>query len=212
MHSPAPLSFFESLRALQRNVFLTLAVSVASFALAYALASNVPVTYEVHSSLMLSMDVRDDTSEFRYDGYYALSAADIFSATVAGLIASPETVVAAYQKAGLPLPSEDASRIVRAVQAEKSAPQLVQISVLGKSAQDAQALSAALQEVLAQKVEEYNEKNDASVVFRAVSSDPWTGVRTAAPLPVALSVFLLVFFCMNMGVLFREALQRGNTH
>lgn len=211
MHSPAPLSFFASLQALSRNFFLTLAASIAAFALAYALASSIPVTYEVHNSLMLSLDVRDAASEFRYDGYYALSAADLFSGTIAGLASSPEIIVAAYTQAGISLPSKDASRIVRTVQAKKSAPQLVQISVLGKSAHDAQAISAALRSVLAQSVEEYNKKGDASVVFRAVFSEPWMGVRLSAPLPVALSVFLLVFFGMNMSVLFREALRRGNT-
>lgn len=209
MQSQAPLSFIESLWALKRNGFLTLAVGIAAAALGYALASSTPVTYEVHGSLMLSMDVREDVPEFRYDGYYALLAADLFSGTIAGLASSPETVVVAYENAGIDLPDGNPSRIARSVRAEKVAPQLVRIVVSGKSARDAEALSRALFAVLDRAIHRYNETGDSSIVFKGVASAPWTGTQHAAPLPVALSVFLVVYFAANLVVLFRESLARG---
>ncbi len=209
MSDQVPLSLRDSIRALKRAALMTLAISVALALLAYAIAARMPVVREAHFSVSVLLNEREDAADFRYDGYYALSAADLFSDTVAGLLSSPEVIASAYQRAGIVLPSEDARRLARTVRVEKGASRLVRIAVSGDSAAQAESLADALAAVIADEVERYNSAGDGSVSFVMKASDPWIGAKTAAPLPVALAVFLAVFLVLNMIVLFRESFSRG---
>lgn len=165
----------------------------------------------MYFSYMISMDQKDVTPGFRYDGYYALSAADLFSTTLASIASSPETIVAAYQKANMKLPTEDGIRLVRIVRAEKAAPQLVRIIVRDASKQNAEQLTLALREVISAAIDEYNAKGLSSIVFHGVPTEPWTSRNLVDPLPVAASFFMLIFLGGNMIVLFQEAIRRGES-
>ncbi len=104
-----------SFRVLARNFYKLLGISILVAILGYGIAKQFPATYEVNFSYMVSMEQRDESSNFRYDGYYALSATDLFSATLAGVIVSPETIVAAYGGANIPLPTEDTIDLVKSI-------------------------------------------------------------------------------------------------
>ncbi len=198
-----------SLNALRRSFFLVVGLSVLVGVVAYGVTKNIPGTYEAHFSYMISMDQKDAVPGFRYDGYYALSAADLFSATLARIADSPETIVAAYAKANIPLPTQDAVRLVRAVRSEKTAPQLVRIVVRDASKEHAERITSGLVFVMNNAIDEYNAKGLSSIVFHGVPTAPWTSMNQAAPIPVAASLFMLVFLGGNLVVLLREALKRG---
>jgi capsular polysaccharide biosynthesis protein len=198
-----------SLNALWQSFFFILGASIIIGILAYGITKNIPGAYEVHFSYMVSLDQKDTTPGFRYDGFYAISAVDLFSSTLASIADSPETVVAAYKKANMALPTQDAIRLVRTVRSEKSAPQLVRITVKDASKKNAEQLASALMFVVNSAIDEYNTKGLSSITFHGVSTEPWTSMNEVAPLPVAATFFMVMFLGGNMLVLFREALRRG---
>lgn len=202
-------SIFASLAALRKSFFLLLGASVLVAILAYGVTKNIPGTYEVYFSYMISMDQKDAASGFRYDGYYALSAADLFSTTLARIIDSPETIVAAYKEANVPLPAQDAIRLVRAIRSEKVAPQLVRVVVKDASLEQAEQLASGIVSVTNAAINDYNAKGLSSIAFQGVPTPSWTSLNTPAPFPVALSFFMVMFFGSNLIVLFREAFKRG---
>ena len=203
-------SIHGSLYVLRRSFFLILALSILVSVIGYGITKKIPGMYEVHFSSMVSMDQKDVTPGFTYDGYYGLSAIDLFSTTLARIADSPETVVAAYKKANIELPTQDAISLVRTIDSEKAAPQLVRITVKNASKQHAERLAAGLLFELQRAVEQYN-ANLLSSTFHVTFTPSWTSQNLINPIPIAASLFMLVFVGGNMIVVFREAIKRGSS-
>lgn len=210
MHTDPTDALRDSLSALRHNFFLVLGISVVVSILVYGIVNRIPGAYEVHVSSIISMEGNEVTPGFRYDGYYELSAIDLFSTTLARIADSPETIVAAYTRANIELPTQDAFQLVRTIVSEKAAPQLVRFTIRNASKDHAEQLSAALMLVLDDVIDEYNRAGRSSVVFHTVSTQPFTSYSVVDSIPVAASFFMLVFLGGNMYVLFREALRRGS--
>ncbi len=198
-----------SFRVLARNFYKLLGISILVATLGYGIAKQFPATYEVNFSYMVSMEQRDESSNFRYDGYYALSATDLFSATLAGVIVSPETIVAAYGGANIPLPTEDTIDLVKSIRSEKVAPQLVRVRVRNASRERAEDISSGLMDAVEGSVDQYNQKGNTAIVFRAIATTPWTSTQRPDPLPIAISLFMLVWVGGNFLILLKEAIDRG---
>lgn len=203
-------AILSSLRALSHSFFPILGISMVIAFVSYGVAKKIPGTYEVHFSYMVSMEQQAVPSGFQYDGFYALSSIDLFSATLASVASSPEIVFAAYREARLNLPTQDAIRLTRAITSEKAAPQLVRITVTDASKKNAEQLTQGLMTVLQKTIREYNAKSGSSLDFQGVSTEPWTSYSVALPLPIGTSLFMLAFLGGNMFVLVREALRRGS--
>lgn len=201
----------KSWEAFVRRIPTLLAVSFIVAIVGYGVAVRLPVSYDVHGSYVVSQEEREVSSGFRYDGYYALSATDLFTATLAAWITSPETVVRAYEEAGVPLPTEDAIDLVKNIRAEKAAPQLVTITVRDSSKADAEKLAGGVAKVIPTFVEQYNTTGTPAATFSVVASQRWTGVSRIAPFPVALVLFIFVFLVGMVWTMFLDALRRGSS-
>lgn len=195
-------------RVAQSKLPLALLVSVAAAVIAFVIVRQVGPGYQVHWSYLVSLQERDTVNEYRFDGYYALAATDLFAATLAKWTATPETIVAAYEAAGLELPDVDPRGVTRQVQAVKSAPQLVEVTVRHSERETAERLAAGMREVMAENVERYHNQGVPAVAFAAVPTEPWTGTtRLAAPV-IVTATFLFTFFIVLNGILLIESLKR----
>ncbi len=201
----------DSFSALVKYLPVVLALSFAAAGVAYIIATNAPAVHEVHFSYMVSPIEREEATGFRYDGYYAISGTELFSSTLASLIASPEVIVRGYAIAGIALPSEDPIQLAGHVRAKKSAPQLVQVTVDDSSRSVAEQLSRGIMQATEDAVHEYNTTLSPSLAFTITATKPWTGTVRFAALPIAITtgVFALVVGCMI--VLFIVALKRGQS-
>ncbi|MEX1112492.1 MAG: hypothetical protein WEC84_03445 [Candidatus Andersenbacteria bacterium] len=180
-------------------------VLIAAFvagAVAYALSARIEPVYEVHFSYIVSLTEREEPGEYTFDGFYALQATDLFTATVAKWAQTPEVIVAAFNEAGIPLPTTEPHQVSRIVRADKTAPQLIQVSVRGKQEDTAMALAEGLQSVMERNIERYDEEGIPALQFRATATDAWVG-RTAVSVPIISSAaFLIVAFLgLNLVVL-----------
>lgn len=185
-----------------------LLISVAAAFAAFVIVRQAGPGYQVHWSYLVSLQERDTVNEYRFDGYYALSATDLFAATLAKWIQAPETIVAAYRAAGFELPNVDPRGLTKQVEAVKSAPQLVEVTVRHSERETAEALAAGLQEVMIGNVEQYHDQGVPAVSFGVVATEPWTGTtRLSAPV-IVTATFLFTFFITLNAILLIHSLKR----
>lgn len=185
-------------KAIQKQLPKVVLFSVVVALIAWGVAARVKPMHEVHFSYLVSLSQRDNVNEYRFDGFYALQATDLFAATLAKWAAAPEVVVEAYQEAGLEIPSEDPRTLTRAIRAEKVAPQLVAVTVRGSSREVAEALAAGLQDVIKENVAAYHAQGVPAVQFRVVATQPWTGVtRILVPIVVVATFVAAVLLAVN---------------
>lgn len=197
---------FEYWQQTKQQLPKVLLFSVVVALIAWGVAARIAPTHEVHFSYLVSLSQRDNVNEYRFDGFYALQATDLFAATLAKWAATPEVVVKAYQEAGLEIPSEDPRSLTRAIRAEKVAPQLIAVTVRDQSREVAQALAAGLQDVIEENVAAYHAQGVPAVQFRVVTTQPWTGVtRISVPI-VVVATFVAAFLLAVNAVLLRVSL------
>lgn len=194
-------------KVIKKRLGLILLISVVAGVVALVVAKQAEPQHQVHFSYIVSLASRDPGAVYRFDGFYALQATDLFTATLASWASTPETLVAAYREAGVELPSDDPRTLTRAVRAEKAAPQLVAVTVRDTEASEAQRLAQGLQRVMERNVARYNTEGVPDVTFQVVTTDPWSGVvRLSVPMIVA-ATFLFTFLIVLNGVILRESLR-----
>jgi hypothetical protein len=200
MPEPIPLAYYATV--VRRTLPRALLLAAAAALLAYAVVYRVGVVHEVYFSYLVAMSEREPSSEFRFDGYYALQATDLFATTLSSLLTAPETIQAAYEAAGLPLEERSARALGRTVSAQKMAAQVVQVVVRDADAQRAERLVHGLQRVAEQEVARYHQEGVPAVQFRVVATEPWMGEsRWSVPVVVGVVFVFTLFLVLNTAVL-----------
>lgn len=194
-------------QVVQRKLPGILLASVAAAVVAGLVVNRVGPTYTVHYSYLVSLSEREETDDFRFDGYYALSATDLFTATLASWVGAPEVVVAAYEEAGVAT-SQDPRDVARTVTAEKKAPQLVAVTVRHKDQAVAEKLAQGLQVVMERNVEQYHDQGIPELIFRVVATSPWLGIsRLSAPVIVSATFIFVLLMGVNAVLLVESVKQ-----
>lgn len=182
-------------------------ISLALAALAFVVSVRVSPVYEVHFSYLVSLSNREQPDGYTYDGVYALQSTDLFTATLAQWASAPEIIVEAYRAAGLPLLDLDPRSVTRGIVSEKTAPQLVRVTVKNEKKADAEKLAAGLRAVISRNVERYHQDGIPALKFRVVPTESWTGVTRFNSIAVTVATFLAVLLLGANWVVFREGLK-----
>lgn len=194
-------------QAMVRHLPLVLIISFVAAMVAAAAAQALAPAPEVHFSYLVSLRQREDAAQYRFDGYYALQATDLFAATLASWVHTPEIIAAAYQQAGLVLTDRDPRSVQAAITATKSSPQLVEVTVRQPIEADAQKLATGLQAVMNEEVAAYHAQGIPAVTFGVVATTPWVGQRAVATRVVTAAAFIFVFIAALNVVLFQASLR-----
>jgi len=191
-------------KSLWRIILLSLALALV----ALAVVNRVGPTYQVHFSYLISLSEREMAQEFRFDGFYALQATDLFAATLSEWVQTPEVIVDAYRESGLVLPDRDPKWLTRVVRAEKAAPQLVTVVISHSDAEAAMLLSDGLRRVMERNVARYHDEGIPAVTFRVVATEPWSGVQERSGGVISGATFVFSFLFLINGVLLWESLRK----
>ncbi len=203
-----PDTFDRYVSVLKRKLLVLVVVSALVAAGAYGLTARLPTTYQVHFSYLVALTQREGpTADYHFDGYYALQATDLFTTTVAAWTTTPEVIVAAYQVAKLPVPTADTRVLLQKITAEKSAPQLIEVTVHDTQAQIAQALAYGLQTVMQKQVELYQQQGSPALTFKIVPTNVWTGEQRVDRRIITITTFILILFVGLNLVILRESLR-----
>ena len=180
-------------QALLRRLPQLLLVSAGVATVVFFVVSSVGAKYTIHFSYLVSLSEREEASEYRFDGFYALQATDLFAATLAKWAAAPEVINKAYQTAGLTPESADVRSLSRVVRAEKTAPQLVQLTIQAKDPETAERLADGLQEVMAENIDLYHDQGVPELAFSVIATEPWLSTQEAATTVIVIATFVAVF-------------------
>jgi len=195
-------------RAVQQQLPRLLLISLVMAVGAWVVVRAIGPTYQGHFSYLVSLSERETVKdEYRFDGFYALQATELFSATLAKWVVTPEVIVATYDRAGVELPSLDPRQLTGSIRAEKSAPQLVEIVIKHSDRQTVGKLAAALQQVMAENVDQYHDQGIPAVAFKVVTTNVWVGMRLVAVPVIVVAVFLVTLGLSINVVLWRESLR-----
>lgn len=175
-----------------------LAVSVLLALLAAGAAQRVGRGWAVHFSYVVSLREREATSAYRFDGYYALQAIELFTKTLAEWVVAPEVAAQAHRAAGLPEPTGS----IKAIEAEAAAPQLVRVTVRAPERAQAEQLTAGVQATVATQLERSG--------WQAVATEPWVTTAGLNEKVVGAATGVLVFFAGLNLIVLRESLRHGH--
>lgn len=186
------------IHALPRVLLVSFLFALAS----YAFVRQIAPTYQVHFSYFISISSRQETPDYRYDDYYAISAMDLFAQTLAAWIKTPETISTAYRASGLTPPSDDANKLIRSVEASRQAPQLVSVTVRASTADQTQQLAFGLIAVTKDSIERLQAASQPALRFNIVASEPWLGKKSISTPVIVAAVFIFtLFFSVNLVIL-----------
>ncbi len=186
------------IKALPRLLLISLILSLA----ALVIVKKIGPTYQLHYSYLIALKDRETAPEYRFDGYYAISATELFAQTLAAWIKTPETIVAAYRAADLPLPTSDSSQLIRSITVDKQAPQLVSVPINQSNPDTAQKLAAGLQTVMQRNIDRYQNEGVPALRFQVIASEPWLGETKISAAVIVPAVFIFtLFFGINFIIL-----------
>jgi len=149
-------------------VILTLLSGLTAFLLSYLK----PVSYEASISFAVNRINREDTSDYQFDGYYAIQASDLVSQTVVSWFSTPSVVLEIYRKAGITPKYDSLEEFATFFNTKKYSAQNIGVKFREKSEKAAKSIAEATIDVISSKVKELNKNADTSSLFEASASMP----------------------------------------
>lgn len=181
----------EYLKNIKKHRQIIITISVLTAVVTFIFTVRQSPYYNSSLALLVSNNQIQDTTDYRFDGYYTIQATDLFSNTVEAWFKSPEIVKAIYEKAKVDLDKSNIKNLTKIFKAEKLAPHYVEVRYRTNNEGEAARLASAVGEVLSEKAKILGEisKNGASFSIR--SEQPV--VALVKPPLVANTIVGLVF-------------------
>ncbi|MBI4093234.1 MAG: hypothetical protein HY420_04895 [Candidatus Kerfeldbacteria bacterium] len=174
-------SFFLFKRRLRLSLIIFTLIVGGTFAWAY----GQPPHYTTSLSLSVNRVNKESTSDYQYDGFYALQAADLFAQTVVSWLQAPPVLVEIYEQAGLTPPTVGSlRRLTTRFKTKKYSAQNIVVTYSSATADEASKLAAELTKNMQQRAEAANRTADGKTIFEIQSTKPV--IIRAQPNPLLL--------------------------
>ncbi len=136
-----------------------------------------------------------------------VQAADLFTQTVAGWLASPDVIADAYRRARLPLPAGNVRKLSRLVTAQQRGGQVVDVRFRTRTPEEGRVLAGALRDVLVERANALTGRNPA-LTFRLAGGEPL--IVPVRPQPALRGlVAAVVVFVAGINLVFLWDVLRG---
>ncbi len=162
----------EYIKVIKKNIKIILAIAVLVTVSSYIFSTTRPITYETSLSLFITKEGTQETDNFKYDGYYALQASEIFADTIQEWMKSPEMVNEIYKDAGIDPNFKNIKSFTKKFKAKKMSPQYAEISFKTTSRADAGKISSSVIKVINSKTKKLQENSKEEISFKIESGAP----------------------------------------
>ncbi len=153
-----------------RGLFIgfVLLVTLATLALSWTAEPK----YVASLSMTINRINRQETTEYQYDGYYAIQASDLFTQTLLSWFLTPSVLLEFYQKADLDPRISSINGLIGRFRARKFSAQnlVVQFSEADRSS--AEKLAIAIGQVVKERGETLNQTSEHQGIFEIVPASP----------------------------------------
>lgn len=140
--------------------------------LTLAFSGSRGVFYENDMLLLISRNGTQDTPDYKYDGYYAVQASDIFADNISQWLASASIINEIYLRAKAENEMRSLKDFSKAFKADKLSSQYVRVRYRTKDAETAKNLAHALADVLQEKADLLSSSSNEQIGFKVIYSDP----------------------------------------
>lgn len=181
----------------QRWMILTM-VLVASGAAAIV-AGTRPEQTGVSVSFAINRTNREVTTQYQYDGYYALQAADLFAQTVVSWFSTPSVLREVYEHAQLDPEIQSLNSLPSRFKVRKYSAQNIVVRFNERTPERATKVAESLKQVMEEKATRLNQTADGKSIFEIVGATPVSApsrpnigfiVAITAVLSFALALFV----------------------
>lgn len=163
------------------------AAVLAAFAFA-AGAKMAPRRVNVSLAFTIAQQARQETSDYSYDGYYALRASELVTDTMLSWLATPSIVKEIYAEAGLPITDARIASIAgRMFRGKKFSSQNLAVSYSAPDQATAERLYRALARALPNRARELVLSPKQNSLFLVTASDPVIAEGGVSPVRAALA-------------------------
>lgn len=189
---------------------------VIIIAAVFAMVATILVIPRLPKNEVVSVDItvplpkRAATSNYEYDGYYALQAVDLFSNTLASWFKSPDFVARIHSKAKVPLETKSIRNLEKIFVVKKVSGQLITVTFSAKDEKQANDLGEAISINLKERVEQINNNGNHSLVFSVLVGKPLVVLEQRDVFINALIAGLVVLVFGFNAVIIIDALKVNN--
>lgn len=130
------------------------------------------VSYENDMLLLISRSGTQNTPDYKYDGYYAVQASDIFADNVSQWLGSASIASEIYARAKAESEMRSLKDFSKIFKADKLSSQYVRVRYQTKNKETAVNLARAMTDVLQEKADLLSASSIEQIGFRVIYSDP----------------------------------------
>ena len=160
------------LKIIGQNKKMIIAIAVLTGLFTFIFSAIQPLKYETSLSLLISKNKTQETSDFKYDGYYALQASEIMADSVEQWLKSPEVVGAIYQKAQINPDFRNIKSYTKKFTPRKMSSQYVEVKFNTSTKKEAEKISRAIVKVINGKAEALEKNSGEEVSFSISGTNP----------------------------------------
>ncbi|MFH1171479.1 MAG: hypothetical protein V1778_03000 [bacterium] len=169
--------------------FFLLFIVVATMATLFISIRARPI-YTTSLSITVDRIHRQATSQYQYDGYYAIQADDLFSQTLLSWFLTPSALLEFYQHASVDPHITSLNGLVSRFRARKYSAQNIVVQFSDPDRKAAEKLAAAISTVVKERGESLNQDSEGQGIFQVQPATPVI-VQTRTNVPLNTTVAFL---------------------
>jgi len=132
----------------------------------YIFTAKQKPTYQAIATVVVSRQSaveQQKVSYYLYDNYYTIGASGLLTDTILSWLVSPSTVVEIYQKAQVPMPHKNASKLSKIFTTKKqvSTSNVAEFSLINSNKDHATKISQTALALMKEKVPQFGQENNA---------------------------------------------------
>ncbi len=153
----------------RRLIVILVLVAVGASVL---VAGTRPARTGVSISFAINRTNREATTQYQYDGYYALQAADLFAQTVVSWFTTPSVLREVYEVAKLDPELQSVNSLPSRFSVRKYSAQNIVVKFTERTNERATKVANGLSRVMEDKAAQLNQTADGKALFEIVGGPP----------------------------------------
>ena len=166
------MTFFAFLKIINQYKIKIIAIALIVGILAVLIAEFLPAKYDASVALNVIRVNREETSDYQYDGFYAIQASNLFAETIVSWLETPAVVKDIYEQSGKKGAISGLSSLCGAFKTKKLSSQNITVKFSSKTEEEAKMLASSLVSVVEKKSQMSLETAKKEAVFEVKSADP----------------------------------------
>lgn len=155
-----------------RYRYLIIGLTLVGLIAGVAVARLVPEKFDTSISFAINRIHQQSTTEYQFDGYYAIQASDLFSQTVLSWFVTPSVLLEIYERAGTDPQVSSIEELTSRFKAKKYSAQNIVIRFHERDRETAEKISTALIEVIEERGSVANTIGEESSLFEVQGATP----------------------------------------